>query len=262
MTNQKTLTNLQIPDSELDPWEKTDANGGNGSLDGQGNADESYTPQGEEVGSTDVALADGFTDDELNSSDISEDEWVIKYPPSKYPLRPRDIEARNKRKQFLQILAQTGSTKKAAAQVNLTPRALLLARNRIPDFAHNWDMATEIYREFVADEKIRQRAVDGVKTAIWYQGDIVGYEIKYDSGLTQFWARANMRDKYGDKSEIKVTGGITHGVALLPSTMVNLGDWEKQASKVHDEHKIIDITPTIVDTKEDKVRVGGPKIER
>jgi hypothetical protein len=164
---------------------------------------------------------------------------------------------------FLNVLARTGSTKKAAMAVKLTPRALLLARDRIPDFAKNWDMAIEIYREFVADEKIRQRAIDGQKKAVWYQGEIVGYEITYDSGLTQFWARANMRDKYGDKSEIKVTGGLTHGVALLPATMVNQLDWEKQASKVHEEHKIIDITPINVDTKPSNVQPSGhKKIER
>jgi hypothetical protein len=245
MTSQKKPTTV-----DLDPWEDGYEDGDSDLVGGEGSAGETVESTGSEI-----ALADDFSDDELNASEVSEDEWVVKYPPSKYPLRPRDLEARDKRRRALQYLAVTGSPKKAARAVGLTPRALFLARERIPDFDRNWKMAIEIYKEFEADEQIRKRAIDGNKVAVWYQGEIVGYEIKYDSGLTQFWAKSNMRDKYGDKSEVTVNGP-GHGIALLPATIINLADWEAMAAKVHADHKIIDITPEKVEDSAKPKTIG------
>lgn len=206
---------------------------------------------------------DDGDDDGINSSVEDADEWEIKYPPMKQALRKSDIEGRRKRKVFLSILAKTGSPKKGALHVGLTPRALYLARDRFPDFAKNWDIAIEIYKNFVADEAIRKRAIDGVMEPQWFQGKIVGYQVKYDSGLTQFWAKSNMRDKYGDKSELQITGNVNHGIAFMPPPALSVAAWEQQAQKTLENQKMIDITPSIVDTKPVNVQKSGQtKIER
>lgn len=184
--------------------------------------------------------------DQLASSVESSSEWAIKYPPLVYAERKQEREARAKRSEFLRVLAKTGSVKKGAMAVKLTPRALYLAREKFPDFAKNWDLALSIYLEFEAEEKLRSRAVDGVREPVYYQGDIVGYKIVYDSGLTQFWYRSNMRDKYGEKSEVSISGGINYGVALLPTTLLDVTEWERKSQEALDR-KVIDITPEKVE---------------
>lgn len=202
---------------------------------------------------------------QMRASRVSEDEWYIEYPEGERPPSQHDLRAREKRSRFLNVLSKVGSLKKAAAQVKLTPRALRLAREEYPDFKRNWQMALDIYHEFEAEETIRHRALDGTLKAVYYQGVKVGYERVYDSGLTQFWYKANMRDKYGDKSEVSITGNINHGVAMLPSRATDLDAWEKQAAKTLEIQKanMIDITPTIVDTKPVNVQNNGQtKVER
>lgn len=182
------------------------------------------------------------------------DEWAIRYT-GKEPTAQFEIDARKKRQQALVVLAQTGSPRKAALAVNLTPRALQLARKNHPDFDRNWELAKEIYHEFVAEEKIRGRAVDGVRTPIWYQGSICGYEIKYDSGLTQFWYKANMREKYGDQSEIKISGNVNHGIAILPARATNESEWEADSFRAEQQRKVIDITPVVVEDAKTPTKV-------
>ena len=194
-----------------------------------------------------------------------EDEWIIKYPDGMREPNQHDIKARAKRSKFLHHLSKTGSLKKSAAQVALSPRALMKARKEYPDFDLNWQIAMDIYYQFEAEESIRHRALDGTLRAIYYQGLKVGYERVYDSGLTQFWYKANMREKYGESSEIKISGNINHGVAMLPSRAVDMDAWEKQAAQTLENQKqnMIDITPTVVDTKPVNVQPSGQmKVER
>jgi hypothetical protein len=204
-------------------------------------------------------------DVQMRASKASEDEWVIKYPDGKRTPNQYDLKARAKRSKFLHLLSKTGSVKKSALQVGLTPRALTKARMEYDDFKLNWDIALEIYYQFEAEESIRHRAIDGTLEPIVYQGLITGYKRTYDSGLTQFWYKANMRDKYGEQSEVKISGNINHGVAMLPAQAVDPDAWEKRAARTLEIQKenMIDITPTVVDTKPVNVQKNGQiKVER
>lgn len=230
-------------DEQLDPWDVPDA--------------QSSVPA--------VISREKDEDAQLRASRANEDEWVIKYPEGERPPSQYDLRAREKRSRFLNVLSKTGSLKKAAAQVGLTPRALRLARDKYPDFKLNWQMALDIFFEFEAEESIRHRAIDGTLRAVYYQGAKVGYERVYDSGLTQFWYKANMRDKYGEQSEIKISGNINHGVAMLPTRAPSMDEWEKQAARTLEDQKnnMIDITPVVVDTKPVNVQpTGQMKVER
>lgn len=245
----------QNPPIERDPWEEED---------------EGADPW--DVADADSSVSNKLTlkpdrdeDAQLRVTRIGDDEWVIKYPEGERVPNQHDLRAREKRAKFLNVLSKTGSVKKAAAQVALTPRALTLARRKYPDFDRNWEMAMEIYHTFEAEETIRHRALDGTLRAIYYQGVKVGYERVYDSGLTQFWYKSNMRDKYGDKSEVQINGNINHGVAMLPARATDMDAWERQAAQTieNQKHNMIDITPVVVDTKPVNVRdTGQMKIER
>jgi hypothetical protein len=190
------------------------------------------------------------------SEEDSDEMWSVKYAPGAKEPTKRDLEAREKRNRFLDVLMRTGNAVLAAARVGVGWRALYLARSRHPDFDSNWNMATKIYNTFVAQEKMRKRALDGIRKPIYYQGNIVGYEVYYDSGLTQFYMRGAMPDVYGDKRELKIEGGLTFGVALLPSTMKSLGEWEDKAKRLYDNGEIIDITPTSTESPAPKEGLG------
>lgn len=181
----------------------------------------------------------------------SDDVWTVKYADTIKPPTSRDLESRDKRVQFLDVVAKTGNLKLAAAKVGLTPRALYLARQRHTDFDAQWTNAVNIYNMFVANESLRKRAIEGFREPVWYQGNIVGYQIRHDSGITQFFFKGAMPEVYGDKREIKIEGGLTYGIALLPPTIKDASEWEKSASLTQERlGKMIDITPNKEPVKE------------
>ena len=199
------------------------------------------------------------TDFEISEEDGDEN-WVVKYSGDKPPTK-RDLEARKNRITFLETLMKTGNATLAAARSGVGWRAHYLARDRHPDFARNWDMAVAIYHTFVANEKIRKRALDGIRKPVWYQGKIVGYEIQLDSGLTQFYMKSAMPDVYGDKRELKIEGGLTFGIALLP-TALGVEQWQQQAIEVQKNIKVIDITPNQQAKEPAKQPATAPEIGR
>jgi hypothetical protein len=237
------LDPLEESDESLDPWDIPDAK-------------PSTSARLEEKPARDLEI-------QMRSNSAGEDEWEISYPDN--PLRPPsqyDLRAREKRSRFLNILSRTGSLKKAAAQVKLSPRALMLAKNKYPDFAKNWVIALEIYNSFEVEESIRHRALDGVKKAVYFQGNIVGYEIIYDSGLTQFWTKANLPEKYGDKTNINISGNVNHGIAFMPARATDEVEWERRVQQTLEDQKrnMIDITPAIVDNKSVNVQPSGQTV--
>ena len=243
------------PQTERDPWE-----------DGDEELDPWDVPDAEpSVPARLEPLKEVDEDRQMRARKSNEDEWVIKYPEGKRPPNQLDLRMREGHRKFLSVLAKTGSPKKAAMAAGFTPRAFELARRKFPDFNLNWEMAMAIFYQFEAEEAIRHRAIDGTLKAIYYQGQKVGYERVYDSGLTQFWYKSNMRDKYGEKSELQISGNINHGVAMLPARATDMDEWERQAAKTLENQKnnMIDITPTVVDTRPVNVQSNGQvKIER
>lgn len=185
---------------------------------------------------------------QLLGADQTASQWVVKYPESDKVLHPHEIKARIKREKFLDALSKTGSPKRAAAMAKMNHRSVYSAREKYPDFASQWQIATEVYFMFEAEEVLRHRVIDGTLEPIVYQGVVTGYKRVYSDGLTQFWYKNNMRDKYGDKTEISLSGTINHGVALLPGKAPDMVAWEEASIRLHEEHrKTIDVTPTVVE---------------
>lgn len=234
----------QADTAELDPWELEEED--DGSPDPWDVPDEK--PSGRERKAI-VPSKVVSEDAQMRASKLTEDEWAIKWPDSDRKVPAFELVARAKREKFLNILSKTGSPKKAAMQVQLTPRALYLARDRFPDFKKNWEIAMEVYYMFEAEEAVRHRAIDGTLEPIYYQGNICGYKRVYDSGLTQFWYKNNMREKYGEKSEININGNVNYGVAMLPPVQLDASAWERQAAKTveNQQRNMIDITAQVVD---------------
>lgn len=188
---------------------------------------------------------------QMNVAKETPGEWAVEYDDDENGkmLHQHELRARIKREKFLQVLSNCGSLKKAAAAVKLTPRALLLARDKYPGFAKNWAIALDVYKHFHAEEVLHHRAIEGVLEPITYQGRVTGYKKTYDSGLTQFWFKNNMREKYGDKQDINVNANVNHGVMLLPVRGGDMASWEKQALHYHSQpkDKVIDLEAEVVD---------------
>lgn len=193
-------------------------------------------------------------------------EWAVRWKEhaSGKAASQREIAARKKREQFLNHLSMHGSPTKGAKHVGLTRRALYLARQDHPDFARNWDMAMDIYHMFEAEEHLRKRVIDGILEPIYYQGSVCGYKRVYDSGLTQFWYKANMRDKYGDKTDVSINANINYGVAVLPARAKDPLSWEQRAARTLEEQQknMIDITAQVVDVTPAKTKNVPVKVER
>lgn len=156
----------------------------------------------------------------------TEDNWRVNWPTMKR-VTSFDLEARRKRENFLKHLAECGDPSRAADLAGVGKRALYLARQRIPEFEEMWIMALAVYKEFVAEPKMAKRAIDGVTKSVWYQGNEVGEEQVYDSGLTQFWFKGNMPEKYTERREVRNETNVNVGVAVIPAKAVSADEWEK-----------------------------------
>lgn len=73
-----------------------------------------------------------------------------------------------------------------------------------------FETAVEEACEAATDEleyAARERAVNGVSKAIYYQGDVVGYEQTYSDSLMSLFLQAKRKSQFGSKTEITGAGG-------------------------------------------------------
>lgn len=197
-------------------------------------------PKPSEIDNLDPWERPGFFDEDaepmvaavLDPDSEDHDKFLVKYPAG-MKVSTHDRRAREKRNEFLEHLARYGSPKLAAKKVGLGERGLYLARQKYPDFEANWKMAKAIYMEFIADESVRKRAINGTSRAVWFQGKIVGFETMFDSGITQFYMKGSMPEKYGEKREISFAAGTGFGVVLLGPVVKDESAWEQTSMRIH-----------------------------
>jgi len=225
MTQETTIAD--VPEDELDPWERPKPT--------------AVVPVEPESIEPEELVAE-------------EDIWKVQYPDPGRPPSSYDLKAREKRERFLSHLAMHGSPSKAAAHVGLGKRAVFLAAQKYPDFRAQWNIAREIYMEFIAEDEVRRRAIDGLLKDVWYQGRKVGKERVYDSGLAIAYLKANMPEKYTERKEIKTDISGKVGVVLLPVAVNDPGAWERKAISMQESQPMIDITPKEVNTDRSVVR--------
>jgi hypothetical protein len=115
-----------------------------------------------------------------------------------------------KKEQFLAAIRQGCTVSVASRALNIDPRSFYRHKVDEPDFAEDWNAAYKEGTELL-EEEARRRAAEGWDEPVFYQGEIVGYVRKYDSTLLMFTLKARDRDRYSDKSETKISGGLTLG---------------------------------------------------
>lgn len=88
----------------------------------------------------------------------------------------------DRRRLFLEHLAQRGHVRAACALVDMSPEAAYKLRRRDAAFAAAWDAALVQSRR-TYEEVLAVRALDGIEEQIWYRGELVGVRYKQDSRL-------------------------------------------------------------------------------
>ena len=145
---------------------------------------------------------------------------------------------KKRRRIFLDVLARTGRVAESARAAGFTDTSYLKkVRNGDPEFAAAWDAALEAAADMLEDEAVR-RAVQGVRKAIMYKGQIVGYDLIYSDRLLMFLLKGARPDKFAERKKVDATVGGNIGIAMLPPMNRNEDDWEKSAGKLHAQQEI------------------------
>lgn len=82
------------------------------------------------------------------------------------------------------------------------------------EFAQAVEEAVLAGREALEDEAVR-RGARGVRKAVYYQGDVVGYERQYSDRLLETMLRATNPEKFRENHSVAVEGKISHTVLNL-----------------------------------------------
>jgi len=82
------------------------------------------------------------------------------------------------------------------------------------EFALEVDEAVEMGRDALEDEAVR-RGKNGVRKAVYHQGEVVGYERRYSDRMLEVMLGANRPHKFRQNHAVEVQGQIAHTVTNL-----------------------------------------------
>lgn len=99
---------------------------------------------------------------------------------------------------FIRALAETACVEEACAAVGMSPRSAyaLRARADAGSFRQAWDAALDYAVIRLADAMLG-RALNGVATPIFYQGQQIGERRRFDERLATFILRTRAPERYG-----------------------------------------------------------------
>lgn len=98
-------------------------------------------------------------------------------PAALAPDLAADVQAR-----FVEVLAQWGNVRAAAAQAGVSRAHLYRMRRASPEFRRLWDAALVLARPQV-EEVLADRALNGVAETVYYRGEEVATRVRYDTRL-------------------------------------------------------------------------------
>ena len=104
-----------------------------------------------------------------------------------------------RRAAFLAALAETGNVSRAARAAKASRSRAYQLKADDPQFAEEWAGALEIATDAL-DAEARRRAMDGVETPRFHQGQIAGTVKKYSDSLLMFLLRAHRPDLYRERA--------------------------------------------------------------
>lgn len=135
---------------------------------------------------------------------------------------------------FLQELAETDSL--AAAARKATPWEMFTdgGIKTFTDYAETnpeFKEAIQIAKDFalgIVEHELVRRAFTPELKPIVSSGEVVGHQEKYDNKLLLRVAEKMAPEKWSQKHEVKHSGGITHGVMVVPGKAQTDDEWEDE----------------------------------
>ncbi len=111
-----------------------------------------------------------------------------------------------KKKAFLSAYAECGNITQAASSAGVSRQVHYDWLDGVPGYAELFKLAGESACDKL-EEEARRRAVQGTQKAIYYQGEIVGYENVYSDNLLMFMLKGERPEKFKDRTELTGKNG-------------------------------------------------------
>lgn len=141
-------------------------------------------------------------------------------PGLKYEYQYKTVLNPKRKAKFLQELARLGNATVAGDRVKVSRYKLYTERERDPDFAQAWEDAIQAYYDR-CERQLHVRAFEGLDKPLTYKGQIstrldpkTGEQVpvtvkEYSDQLAVFLMKGNRREKYGDNTNVNVSGHLT-----------------------------------------------------
>jgi len=140
------------------------------------------------------------------------------------------------REGYLALIREGITNKDAAKACGCGTRYFQRRRKEDPEFE-------QLYQEARADgddvirAEVHRRGVDGVKTAIYHDGRIVGHKQTYSDNLLMFLAKSRMPNEFGDRQQVDHTHKLDGASESLVGKLVQILKLPNPPSDM------IDVTP-------------------
>lgn len=110
-----------------------------------------------------------------------------------------------RRAAFLAALAETGNVSQAARAAKASRSRAYQLKAEDPGFAEEWADALDVATDAL-DAEARRRAIDGIETPRFHQGQIAGTVRKYSDTLLMFLLRAHRPELYRERAGLTGNG--------------------------------------------------------
>lgn len=124
--------------------------------------------------------------------------------------------------EFIEALAACGCVEEASRYVSMTATSAYRLRNRhdAKSFAAAWSAALDVGTKRL-DDAAFARALNGVETPIFFQGQQIGVRRRFDERLTQFLLRYRMPEKYGSALDRKLSERPDEAATIVFNLLFN-----------------------------------------
>lgn len=124
-----------------------------------------------------------------------------------------------KYEKFLETLRKTGGNIARACKAEGIGRSTAYEwKEKDKEFSKQWDEAIQDGLDEL-EQEARRRAFKGLRQAVFYKGEVVGYEREYSDTLMIFLLKGGRPEKYKDRSEISGGLNLNHKDAVDLSTL-------------------------------------------
>lgn len=117
--------------------------------------------------------------------------------------KPQRFIKDKKKNDFLNALLKTGLRNKAAEISGVTRQAHYLWLKTDGEYAMQYEKVRTMLTDNLEDAAY-ERAVNGIERKIYFKGEEIGTQTEYSDTLLALLLKANMPEKYKDKTETTV----------------------------------------------------------